>query len=286
MATTIIAGFDQLKRNLAITDLQFETVSTRQSSVRSVISNHLTVLDSFITGSYRRSTMIAPLKGADIDIFVVLDPSYYETSGQAKLLDKVKNALLKTYTQTPHISRNGQAVTINFKDFDVDVVPAFRREGGGFFIPDSANGKWIATDPREHVSYLAGQNNMHNGNLVPLIKMLKAWNKVANKPLRSFYLEMLTANILTNVTINSFSSGCRYVFDHARTQVRYTLSDPSGYGGYINPFYGLTVNEAVSRFETAYSRAVKAEDYANRGYISNAYDEWRKIFGDYFPAYG
>jgi hypothetical protein len=33
------------------------------------VSSEMEVLDSFLTGSYRRSTMIAPLSQADIDIF-------------------------------------------------------------------------------------------------------------------------------------------------------------------------------------------------------------------------
>ena len=34
------------------------------------------ILDDFLTGSYARSTMIAPLTEADIDVFVVLDSGY------------------------------------------------------------------------------------------------------------------------------------------------------------------------------------------------------------------
>jgi len=50
-------------------------------------------------------------KDADVDVFVVLDKSYYQESGQASLLDKVKRVLKRTYPNTPEISRNGQAVT-------------------------------------------------------------------------------------------------------------------------------------------------------------------------------
>jgi hypothetical protein len=42
----------------------------------------LEVLDSFLTGSYRRSTMIAPLKEADVDVFVVLDAKCYSPMAQ------------------------------------------------------------------------------------------------------------------------------------------------------------------------------------------------------------
>jgi tRNA nucleotidyltransferase (CCA-adding enzyme) len=96
VATTINQGFLQLKANLEITGLQQQTVSTRQQNVRDAVTTDLTVLDTFLTGSYRRSTMIAPLKDADVDMFVVLDASYFNQDGQAWLLDKVKTTLKKT----------------------------------------------------------------------------------------------------------------------------------------------------------------------------------------------
>ena len=131
MSTTITSSFTKLKENLEITGLQRSTVSTRQQNVRDAVAKEMDVLDSFLTGSYARSTMIALLSEADIDIFVVLDPQYYEVDGQANLLDKVKRVLLKTYTKTPKISRNGQAVSITFTDFIVDVVPAFNTKFSG-----------------------------------------------------------------------------------------------------------------------------------------------------------
>ncbi len=108
MATTIKEGFRQLSRNLEITSLQEQTVSTRQNSVRETIEADFAVLDSFLTGSYRRSTMIAPLAEADVDVFVVLDPKHYAPSGQAALLDAVRVGLRKTYPKTPKISATAE----------------------------------------------------------------------------------------------------------------------------------------------------------------------------------
>ena len=50
------------------------------------------VADDFLTGSYRRQTMIAPLKEADVDIFAIFPVSYYQfyngqNGGPAGLLD-------------------------------------------------------------------------------------------------------------------------------------------------------------------------------------------------------
>src|SRR4051812_43697839 len=136
MATTSWSGFDTLKSNLEITELQGSTVSTRQKNVRAAVEEHMDVLDSFLAGSYNRDTMIAPLAKADVDIFVVLASKYWSADGYTTVLDLVKDVLKKTY-RTPDISRNGQAVTIRFDDFRVDVVPCFDRKGGGYLIPDS-----------------------------------------------------------------------------------------------------------------------------------------------------
>ena len=77
MAKTISSSFDELKSRLGITELQKSTVSTRQQNVRVAVEKEFTVLDSFLTGSYSRHTMVAPLSEADIDIFIVLSADYY-----------------------------------------------------------------------------------------------------------------------------------------------------------------------------------------------------------------
>jgi hypothetical protein len=289
MARTITQGFEQLRQNLEITGLQSETVSSRQQSVRSALDDGLTVVETFLTGSYRRSTMIAPLKEADVDIVAVMDPSYFEQwGGQASLLDKVRRVLLKRYPTTLRISRDGQAVTIQFTDFFVDVVPAFNRQGGGFLIPDSIRKTWIATDTKKHVDVWAEANKKHGFKLVPIIKMVKAWNKLHSELLRSFSLEALILQTLSNVNISDYPSGVRYFFEKARTQIRSGVYDPAGYGGNVVSYLDTyeKVNQVVTRLESVYQRAIDAEGYEQRGRTDLAFDKWRMIFGDYFPAYG
>lgn len=293
MATTVLQSFEILRKNLEITGLQGETVSTRQQGVRAVVEAGLKVQDSFLAGSYSRNTMIAPLKEADIDIFVVLDSSYYWNynaglnGGQAGLLDLLRRTLLKTYTRTPDISRNGQAVTIRFDDFVVDVVPAFARAGGGYLIPNSISGSWIETDPKKHAEIIKNLNAQQSGLLVPLIKMIKGWNREHGAYFRSFHLEVLAFHILSYATITDYPSGVRYYFDKARALVAQKNLDPAGYGGDVGAYLNSTdrIQEAVRKFETAFQRAVRAEQAALR-YPSNAIEDWRTIFGSYFPAYG
>lgn len=287
MPTTIQAGFEKLRSNLEVTGLQKTTLSERQTNVRDVVAKGFNILDSFLAGSYARSSLISPLSESDVDIFFVLAPVYFSQYTPASLLDRLRTVLLNTYTKTPKISRNGQAVTITFNDFRVDAVPSFYREGGGFLIPDSTTGEWISTDPTVHDSELTTANRLHNSDLIPLVKMIKGWNRCIGDQFYGFYLELLVKNVLNNITISDFPSGVRYVFDKGREAVKYTIPDPSGFSEQVRGLNNANgVSEAVTRFQTAYGRAVKAEAFAAQDKIIEAYDEWRKIFQSYFPAFG
>jgi Second Messenger Oligonucleotide or Dinucleotide Synthetase domain len=291
MATTVPLAFAQFRSALEITGLQESTVSTRQQAVRNAVARELEVIDSFLTGSYARHTLIAPLKEADIDVFVVLASKYYgqfRDRGQRRLLDALRAVLLKSYPSTPDISRNGQAVTIRFSDFIVDVVPAFNRQGGGYIIPNSVAQTWISTDPKAHVDIVSESNRVHNGDLVPLIKMMKAWNRNIGRHFRSFHLEVLALSSVDGVAISDMPSGVRFVLDKGRDLVAKKNPDPAGYsedvGFYIDS--PEKIAEAVGKFEAGYSLAVRAEAASSAARTADAIAIWRTLFGDYFPAYG
>ena len=300
VAKTIVQGFQELRSRLEITDLQSSAVSQRHQNIREILKQELPVLEDggdFLTGSYVRKTMIAPLKEADIDIFFVLNRSYYYDNNQASLLDKVKSTLKKAYPNTADISRDGQAITISFHDFKVDVVPAFHRMLSffvpGYLIANTITKTWVITNPKKHIEIWSKANQEHNGDLIPLIKMMKAWNKTNGALLTSFHLECLLLSIWNGQSITDFPSAVLYAFGRARRFFRYpllfTVHDPavsdSNVGAYLNT---RKKREAVlSRLEMAYTRAKKAQETASQGNIQEAFTNWQYIFGDYyFPAFG
>jgi len=288
MPTTIIAGFDKLRQNLEISGLQAATVSTRQQNARANVAKEMEVNDDFLTGSYVRNTLIGPLNNADVDVFIELHSKYFSQDGYTALLDKVRGVLKKSYTEATDISRNGQAVTIKFSNFAMDIVPGFNRMGGGYLIPDSRGKKWIQTDPKKHVEIWSQRNDQHDGKLIPLIKMIKGWNKTHSALFRSFHLETLILKIFASNTFGTYADGARYFFEQARTQVEYVVSDVAGYGDDIGR-YLLEKNilaDVKTRLQSAYDRSLEAQTLAAANKIEAAYTKWRMIFSDYFPAYG
>lgn len=287
MACSLSEGFDEFRSNLEITDLQSSAVSTRQQRVREALEAKLDVRDSFLTGSYARSTMIVPLAQADIDVFVVLSADYFKGHSPSSLLELVREELRGTYPKTPRISKNGQAVTIRFTDFLVDVVPAFFRKGGGYLIPNTETGRWIATNPKRHVELWSEANEFHQGDFVPLVKMLKAWNRAHSERYRSFHLETLARSVFAEATIDDFPSALRYFFDQAHGAVDYQLAEPAGYGGDVGAYMtGDLLKAAKESLLRAEGWALKAEAAIADDGIDLAFDQYRLLFGDYFPAYG
>jgi len=294
MARTVPEAFGEFKSRLEITNLQTNTVSTRQQAIRDTVVSGLEVRDTFLSGSYSRSTLIAPLSEADIDIFVVLDAKYFhnynhgQNGGQGGLLDLLKRTLRRTYTRTPDISRNGQAVTVRFDDFAVDVIPAFYRQGGGFLIPDSVGKQWLETDPKRHIEIFTAANATHKGTLVPVIKMIKAWNRKNDRYFRSFHLETLALTAFTNITITNYWSGMRFFLDKARALVRVRNPDPAGYGDDVGRYIAgqPAIDEAVGRLQRDYDRALRAEQFDSQANVMDAIGAWRQIFGENFPAWG
>jgi hypothetical protein len=55
-------------------------------------------------------------------------------------------------------------------------------------------------------------------------------------------------------------------------------------GNYLNT--QDKIDQALAKFQLAYDRSIKAEDFERRGHTEDAVDMWIKIFGNYFPAYG
>jgi hypothetical protein len=229
--------------------------------------------------------MISPLAAADVDLFCILDPAYYAPSGQAALLEWVRNVLRETYTKTPSISPSGQAVTIRFQDFAVEVVPAFYRKGGGFLIPSANEGRWIESDPKVHEEFMAQANASHGGKLVPLIKMIKAWNRNAGGRLQSFYVELMVESILRGLRIVNYPSAAAYVLAHAQERVRFKMLDPAGLDeGQVNGIIRGGVSDAASAVSAAYHLALEAERLRLANQDARAKELWRRVFGDPFPA--
>ena len=176
------------KRGEIISADQRLLVSQRYKRITRAVNSEFWNSDSETThslyvGSYGRGTAI---NTSDIDMLVELPRREYERydilkgNGQSRLLQALKNAILRTYPRSD-IHGDGQVVVINFTDgIRFEILPAFRQEdwlgnwNGKYDYPDSnMGGNWLTTDPKIEQQAMRERNAASNGLLFDTCKHMR-----------------------------------------------------------------------------------------------------------------
>jgi len=283
--------FEQFHHNLSLTPDQVLDGITKRSGVASCLNrlyygSTSGTDNSFLIGSWAKDTAIRPPR--DVDMYFLLPPAVhgrfesYLWNRQSSLLQEVKSVLADTYPDTD-MSGDGQVVLVRFGTYNVEVVPAFFLTNGRYWICDThEGGSYKETDPWAEVRYIDALDKANNGNLRPLIRMLKAWQSSCAAPIKSFQLELLAADFLGKSPwrLNSFfwfdwiiRDFFAYLYHRADSFIVVPGTQETIYLG----------NEWQSRAESAYWRAVKACEYEERNVVEAAGVEWQKIFGPQIP---
>ncbi|MDP9470555.1 MAG: nucleotidyltransferase domain-containing protein [Chloroflexota bacterium] len=300
MATTVTSAMAAFLAAIQPTSNQTSEASTSHSALRAYLRDQLTVSADFLTGSYRRGTMLR--QSRDIDLFLVLDSSYYngtatttgykdQATGPANLLDRIKRLLQAKYPNTA-IGRDGQAVRVEFSHVHIDVVPAFYAALGGYLIPDSPSNSWIRSDPTKHREAISTTNAKRtvDGRLVPLAKMIKYWNHDRGYGMKGFFLEMWARDIFQYWSLPSYAEGLHTFFDRGVVYIdsRYAVNDPATSVNLMQSYLASDARRSDTRARLVVARdlAAKAINANAGGENKTAVETWKRLFGAAFPSYG
>jgi len=296
MATTTKESFNQFATNLNITDNQGEVVSNCRKNVVGKISKELSLYteqSSKLIGSYDRDTLIRYLTERDVDVMVVLNyganKHWDSRDGAIKVLDKFKEILENAYPDTDcKIDRN--CITMNLSKFRLDVVPAFKYEEGYYAIPDTYRRNWLKTDPVKFAEEITRINKNMGGSFIPLIKMMKGWNRKFKRPLRGFHLECIMLNHYKNYKQGfTYDSMAKVFFEKLPVYLESPANDPIT-GDRVdlymdNDSLGNRRIDFISRARKTSAEAKEAFNDTEK-YPIACIKEWKEIFGEFFPAYG
>jgi len=276
-------AFANLKTNLEITQTEQGTAVRRHTTIRGYVTSRWDLIDDFLTGSYRRDTKTKRLK--DIDIFIVIDPegaqAGYRTRPPTDLLDALEILIADRW---PGACRDGMAVVIIYGSDDevmsIDVVPAFDRKGGGYYIPDPAAGTWIATNPKRHHELSIAKNAECNGKFVPFVKMIKGINRELGEPVSPSFLLEVMAHALVKAPFGRYQDEIVLFLATAAERIDEQWDDPAGLGGDVNSVMGPAEKlAAAAALHGAQAIAERAVDLEDDWQDHAADDEWKKLFG-------
>jgi hypothetical protein len=275
MPETIAQAFSEFYQNILLTPNQQEEVDTRFRGVMNALHKYFygetDNNDRFkLIGSHGKETDIRP--PSDIDTVFLLPPSEWEryssfsSNGQAALLQKIREVLMKTYSETD-VKAWEKVVKVDFNGHKVEVVPAWRLPDGKFRIPNSTNGGiWEEIDYDSEIKQLNHFNERNHGKTKQIIRMIKKWNRTISPvvPLSSYDIEKFVINFVS-------------VYNPANKSCSLIIKD------FFN-YLSIAVEKSQRSYVlTAKDRASRACFYQAEGELEKATDEWRKIFGDDFP---
>lgn len=295
MATTVEGAFRDFKVRLEITDRQEALVSQRRGGVVATLKRSLTLStapESLVIGSWDRHTLTRYLTEGDVDVMVILNygvyKDWYNGPGTIKALDRFKAILDAAYPSTTK-RRDRNCITMRFSEFRLDVVPAFRGDGDFYLIPDSVRQKWVQTAPTGFASRVTTVNQNTGERFVPLIKMVKAWNRENGWPIRSFHLECMLYDQCNGYTeAYSYPSMLKAFFDTLANRLASAAYDPvrgDQVDTYLDEGTPTRRSKAIVRAKVASVAAAKAYTDQER-YPATAIGEWKALLGEFFPTYG
>ena len=287
-------AFATFKSRLEITQTEQDDASRRQNDVRATVQAAFAVDYDFLAGSYGRHTKTKPLK--DIDIFVVLgkDEEHRRKAHPKAVLDDLEKSLKDAYG-ADQVERDRRCVTVFFqkksqtqhedgKVLSLDVVPAFA-SGSDYEIPDDTLGRWIKTNPAVHAEKTTAKNKALSGAWVPLVKMLKSWNRANGKPIEPSFLVEVMALEVVDGPFTTYPDEARRFFAAASASVSDDWPDPAGLGPPVSdemtPSRCETAKQKLRAAEVLAAHAFRAEQ---QGSESEAVRLWKEVFGEFFPS--
>lgn len=295
MATTIKSAFREYATNLNITDRQTTIVTNCKNNMVKVLGSQLKLHNekARVIGSWDRDTLTRYLFEGDVDVMVVLHYGQHKDwdngDGATKALASFKRILDLAYPKTP-CRVDQHCVTMKLSQFRLDVVPAFRTDSGSYLIPDTHAGRWIKTNPIAFANAITEVNKQMDGTFVPLIKMVKGWNREAGWPIKSFHLECMLYNHYHLYTQSySYSSTLKVFLEALPAYLSSACYDPIT-GERVDSYLdggGSTTHRVRAITKAQKAAAAAKEAYGDEAlYPSVAIGEWKALLGEFFPSYG
>lgn len=288
MAKTANEGFDIYISRLIPSDSNRSKATSHKASVQTKLDAHFGVYRMFQSGSFTHGTGVSGF--SDVDYFVSLKsgrPIY-----SSSILSSMRTALLERFPLTT-IRVSKPAVVLEFGSGyeTVEVIPAYYHstvsEGVTKFMIPGVQNEWQESTPEAHLRYVTSCNQTPSrGYAKNFARLIKAWKFYCNVPISSFYLEMRAATYIARQSNVLYAYDLSYFFNELNNSALADMNDPTGNTGRISACsseYNKSV--ALSRLNTAATRASNALDAHKTGRDLRAFECWDLLFGGSFPSY-
>ena len=277
--------------DLKMDDKEREDIREKHKALRVALRQKLPLVDDFLTGSYKRHTIIKPKKSDekfDVDVFVCFDREEYGDKALKELREAVFGALTKIMEEQPELGITAvkdsqrRSVCVEYGSrFQIDVVPALEIEKDKMYrIFDKKTLESVDSNPKYHAALLSEANEAYDERLVPIIKILKSWKRIhCSEILKSYHLELLAYSIFLDKKFSSYSESTAEFFAEVGSDLEEAcMKDPANEEHLIDEYLDKdkTRNELLELISEMNIIAKNALALEEKG--EDASGEWDKLF--------
>lgn len=280
--------FEQFRKNLAVKNS--DEISGRYRKITTRLNKDYWGTDEeylhcLQVGSYGRKTAIDGV--SDLDMVFELPWSVHDRfvkrqgNIQSALLSEIRDCLKILYPTT-EVYADGQVVVLQFKNYRVEVLPAFVEENGSYKFPDSNDGgSWCWCWPRDEISAVQKIHDRSNRHLKRVCKMVRAWKNKQGAPLGGMLIDTLCYNYFKANTqydskgYASYAELVRDIFSHLANQ------DEQDY--WLAPGSKDRVYPKGKFQKKAKKAAAKCQEALDTDKEKTKERLWREVFGSSFP---
>jgi hypothetical protein len=264
------------------------TISLRYGEITAALNKNFRQTESktensLQVGSYGRWTAIKGI--SDLDMIYVMPATkwdIYKYGGQYALLRDAKDAIKRRYPSTI-VKVDRLVVRVLYKDFHIEVMPAFKLMDGSYRYPDTAkSGSWKITKPQAELDEIKVANDRKNGNLRRLCKMVRAWKNKNGIAIGGLLIDTLAYKFLESTDVYDRSS--YYYYDYMCRDFFKFLADQPKQSEYaaLGSRQRVRVKKQFNRkAKKAYELCLKAIEASGQ---NNERQKWRDMFGNAYPA--
>lgn len=321
---TVPSYFAEFLSNIRLTPSQIDDLKRGHETLRNRLAEDPElseiVVDTFLQGSYRRSTAVRPVgdQRPDVDVIVVtnidkdkvspdealemfrsfLDKHYegkYRKQGRSWgiELSYVSLDLVPTSAPSEIVKEVSNAFASNPLELvELDLFNLFGTNGEGqtwksepLWIPDRNAGEWEETDPLSQIEWTWRKNERCNYHYVNVVKALKWW-RINNNPNKehpkSYPLEHLVGSVCPD-DIKSVADGVTLTLENIAENYPSKPYLPDR--GLDKDVFARVEEEEYKRFHEA---VCKVAELARRALEAETLNDsvalWRELFGPKFPS--
>lgn len=288
MPRTVDEGFRDFLAKLTASETETASAKSHRESIETRLEQDFGLYRLFRIGSFGNGTSISG--HSDVDYLASLKEKFYG-SDSSYSLSKVRDSLDDRFPRTGvRVSCPAVHVPFGSSNWEAhEVVPGAYVEKSDDFavyrIADCAGG-WMKASPEAHIHYVNEVHKKLSNKVKPLVRFIKAWKYFRGVPISSFYLEMRVAKYCTTEPSIIYHWDIQRILKLLWDNQLAAIQDPMGVSGYISACKTETMRfDALSKLETALSRATKAKESVDAENISEAFEWWRLLYNYEFPTY-